>query len=352
MTRSVRWSHSGAYASVCLALAVAPIGGQETMIRGFADVTYAVSDRGTGSNTFSLGQYDLFISSRLGEKWSFLGETVFEFVGDDFVADVERVVIEYRQSPQLRIAAGRMHTPVGYWLTAYHHGALLEPTIDRPLAFRFEDEGGLLASHQVGFRVSGSDVGSLNLGYDILVGNGVSSSPVEDLNEGKSTTVRLYTQVDHATQVGGFFSRDKLEAGTPLPGLGQPNGGGEGQEGLAEDLSQHVFGAFLTHFGSRLEFQTEALRIRNREDSGTTTNESFYAYSGYRFGAWVPYVLYDRVDFAEHDPYYRSDSHSHVSLGLRWDALGTTVVKAEGRRENGHPTGVFHTLTFQVAVGF
>jgi len=204
MKRFVPRTRSAAGAAalgMALAAWSSPAAGQDTTIRGFADVTYTVSDQDGGRNAFSLGQYDLFISSRLGEKWAFLGETVFEFVGGGFLADVERVVVEYRHSPRFRVALGRMHRPIGYWFTAYHHGALLEPTIDRPLAFRFEDEGGILTSHDVGLRLSGQDIGALNLGYDVLVGNGVSATPVQDLNEGKSVTARLFTQVDHATQV-------------------------------------------------------------------------------------------------------------------------------------------------------
>jgi len=340
-------------AALSLALAAwgSPAAGQETTIHGFADVTYTVSDRDGSANTFSLGQYDLFISSRLGEKWSFLSETVFEFVGAAPVAHAARVVIEYHHNSRFRVAVGRMHNPIGYWFTQYSHGALLEPTIDRPLAFRFEDEGGILTGGQVGIRFSGRAVGAFHLGYDLVVGNGANASQVQDVNRDKSVTLRLFTQVDHATQVGGFVYRDVLAAGTPVLRLGHLDGGDPSAGGLEQDLEQQIFGAFFVHQGPRLEIQTEGLRIRHEDNTGATSNDSFYAYSGYRLGSWVPYFIFDWAGFAEHDPYYGPGTNKGGSLGLRWDALATTVVKAEARQEY-HAAVTFRKFTIQVAVGF
>jgi hypothetical protein len=349
-----------------------PVGGQETTLRGFADVTYHISDEGPNNHRYTLGQYDFFVTSRLGDGWTFLAETLVKQSGNRFVPDLARVVIEYSQSPQFKIAVGKMHIPLGYWFTNYHHGSLLEPVIDRPLAFRFTSKGGLLASHQVGVRFSGREVGALRLGYDLLIGNSEAASDPngEGHLQGKSITARLSKRITgrfgRTTEVGVSFSGELLEAGTPLHG----SSGGAGDPAvLALDLDQAVYTAFIAHFGPRLEVLTEALKIRHEDALRVTSSESFYAYAGYRFGSFVPYALYDRVSLAENDPYLWAHKYYgtgtgefgkevHGSIGMRWDALGTTVVKLEGRQEFGAShtcvtTGCSHrTLLLQVAIGF
>lgn len=326
--------------------AATPLAAQETLIRGFGDVTYSASSIDEAPSSFALGQYDLFITSRLGGHWSFLGETVFEFVEDQFVADVERLVVEYQLRPGLRVGLGKMHTPIGYWFTQYHHGALLEPTIERPLAFRFEDEGGLLASHSLGLSLSGREIGKLGLGYDVVIGNGAASSPAGDVDNHKSLTVRALSQITATTEVGASIHTDRLPRGT------MPDAHGQQPVTLTDDVDQMVFGAFVAHFGPSLEAQVEALRIRHEDPNGVTSNDTGYGYVGYRFGDFVPYALYDHVAFSEFDPVYQDRSHHHLSLGVRWDVAVASVLKTELRREHGHETGTFSVLTVQAAVAF
>src|SRR6476469_1504794 len=96
-----------------------------TSIHGFTDVSYLTGGANTGrTSAFGLGQFDLYITSAVAERLSFLGETVFEFddQSNEFVVDVERVIAQYRFSDNLRLEAGKVHTPLGYWNNAYHHG--------------------------------------------------------------------------------------------------------------------------------------------------------------------------------------------------------------------------------------
>jgi hypothetical protein len=63
--------------------------------RGFSDIDYRVSDRDLPS-TFSLGQFTLFITSRLSDQFSVLGEVVIEADGTNAVGvDLERVLFRY-----------------------------------------------------------------------------------------------------------------------------------------------------------------------------------------------------------------------------------------------------------------
>ena len=87
---------------------------------------------------------------RLGGQVRALAEVAFEYVDEGTpVADLERLELRW-SGERLRLSLGRMHTRLGYYNTAYHHGAWLELPISRPRAVAFEDEGGLLPVHLVG----------------------------------------------------------------------------------------------------------------------------------------------------------------------------------------------------------
>ena len=78
-------------------------------------------------------------------RLSFLGEVIFEFDDNgEAVVDIERVVFKYTLSDQLWASMGRHHTQLGYWNEVFHHGLLLQPTVDRPEGLKFEDDGGIL----------------------------------------------------------------------------------------------------------------------------------------------------------------------------------------------------------------
>ena len=72
----------------------------------------------------------------------------------EVVVDVERLQIAYRWSDALRLTAGRGHTALGYWNESYHHGKLLQPTVERPEVLKFEDDGGILPVHFVGLEAA------------------------------------------------------------------------------------------------------------------------------------------------------------------------------------------------------
>src|SRR5712691_10876946 len=164
-----------------LTLAAGSLRAQETQIHFFTDITGVASDDPSEHSAFALGQYDLFVTSHLADHISFLGESVFEFDGD-FVVDVERLMISFAPKSYFRVEVGKQHTPFGYWNTAYHHGMVLQPTIERPTMFLFEDDGGPLPVHTTGLMVDGEDISPLHLGYDILIGNGIGSTPISDNN--------------------------------------------------------------------------------------------------------------------------------------------------------------------------
>jgi hypothetical protein len=152
-------------------------------IRGFGDVSLH-GDTGKGDTTsFTLGQLNLFVTSDISDKFKFLSEIVFEGGPDNIYGvtrgtanfitiDVERYFLQYSYNDYLNLAAGRFHTGIGYYNTAYHHSTWFQTTTDRPFLFNFEDRGGVLPVHMVGVSASGLiPSGRLGLHYVAEVGN-------------------------------------------------------------------------------------------------------------------------------------------------------------------------------------
>src|SRR5712664_3306239 len=240
---------------------------QDTRIRGFTDVTINASDGAGATTNFALGQFDLYITSALADKWSFLGETVFEFK-QDFVVDVERLVITFRPNPHVMLAMGKHHTPLGYWNTAYHHGTLMQPTIRRPDMYLFEDDGGILPVHTTGALFAGRDLTPAHLGFDVMVGNGIGATPISDNNPGKSLTVALHSQLTTALRVGVNYYRDRLTPGTariygaPIDTV-LPKG-----DTLTSTATEQMLGTFGVYLSPKIEIMAEYQHITHAPSAG------------------------------------------------------------------------------------
>jgi hypothetical protein len=142
-----------------------PGGGPVLKIRGFADFNLDFGSDANSlifplpppvHNTFEIGEFDLFLSSRLSKQVSFLSEVV---IGADqtnyWGLDIERMEITYKPSHYLEISGDRYHTPIGYYNTAFHHGTWFQTATGRPFMYFFEDSGGILPVHSVGVTATG-----------------------------------------------------------------------------------------------------------------------------------------------------------------------------------------------------
>jgi hypothetical protein len=335
--------HLGATAFVvAFTLAAGSLRAQETQIHFFTDVTGVASDDKSDHWAFGLGQYDFFVTAHLADHISFLGESVFEFDGD-FVVDVERLIISFAPKKYLRVEVGKQHTPFGYWNTAYHHGTVLQPTIERPTMFLFEDDGGPLPVHTTGLMVDGEDITPFHLGYDILIGNGIGGTPISDNNNAKSYTLALHSQVTSALRIGASAYFDRITAGTPSLD-GTP---------VAETVDRRMVGGFAVYLGPTYELMGEFQHAVDDVPSAPASKTDLsYVYGGYRFDKFVPYVRWDRIHYGATDPYFIRDNLSLVVLGARYDLAATTTVKLEYHRRDTQSGGVANEVAAQVAVGF
>ncbi|MGB1619348.1 MAG: hypothetical protein ACPHBM_06965, partial [Flavobacteriales bacterium] len=157
----------------------------------------------------SLGEHDLFVQSTITPKVSFLGETVVAPLNAaghsaaDFKVSIERARIKYEVREWLGVIVGKMHTPVNYWNDVYHHGRLFFPTIDRPRSF-----GAHVPIHTLGIRLQGQNIGRLKFGYDLVIGNGMSSNDLTDGNFQKSFTAAVHIKPEKQTRINLSLYRD------------------------------------------------------------------------------------------------------------------------------------------------
>ncbi len=296
---------------------------QTTVMKGFADVTFQKTDDSDDGGSFAIGQYDHFITSELSENVTFLGETVFEYDAG-WLIDVERVWIRYAFSDQFSISAGKFHTALGYWNRAYHHGSLLHTSIGRPNFLFFEDEGGILPIHTVGVMASGSRIGELNFGYDVIVGNGIGSDPSGENDKTKSVSGYVHIEPVSGLTTGISFYRDKVAPGvlksdetTPVP----------------NSVTQFLLGASLAYNKNNVEFLSEYVHVRNKDqvtDASGNTN-GFYALASYRLKSLTPYVKFDYVSFSANEPFFLGVDTKVFTGGVRHDINFLSAVKLEVR---------------------
>jgi hypothetical protein len=320
------------------AMTVGGISPQLTL-HGFSDIIFGLQrDRfADGSESisdgFALGQFDLYFVSRLTPSLSFLGESVFETnEAGEGVVDVERMFIKYSWSDLFQVAVGRTHTALGYWNEAFHHGALLQPTVERPASLEFEDDGGILPVHSVGIELSGSarsPSGGISYVANVANGRGPIPDAVQnggDLNRDKALgfKVTLALEGDQVLEIGPAFYRDLIPPDPLTPG----------REG---EISEQIPGAHLHWKGLGLEVLTEAYRVRH-EDRATTTvwnHDAWYAVAIRKGGRLRPYGAFDRIDFADGDPFYAPNDRdlSRAIGGLRFDFDPFNAVKLEYRHD-------------------
>ena len=330
--------------------------GPRLNLRGFADVDFVgpwgAPPPGEAENrsAFALGQFDLYMVSKLTDSISFLGETVFELdENQETGVDVERLQINYHWSDAFRIAAGRGHTALGYWNESFHHGVLLQPTVARPEALKFEDDGGILPVHFVGLEASGrTGHGAWDLGYVGYVANGRGIRPdvvqgAFDANQGKAVGGKLSLSREgrQGFRFGVAAYHDVIPPDPAIVGRESP-------------LGEWVLGAHFVYQSEHARLYSEYFHLRH--DDQTTgagyTHEAAYAIGVVQSGRFSPYggVDWMRIDSA--DPYFAGyRSLTRVLVGLRFDLVSFNALKLEYQHDN-RPGGVSQAVVLQSAFTF
>ena len=299
----------------------------------FGDVGYEASNLKPSSNTFEIGSLDLFMTARLSDHVSALGEVLFTSQSDNTInPDVERLLLRYRQNDYLTAGIGRYHTSIGFYNTAFHQGAWFQNTIDRPFMYSFDDEGGFLPLQEVGVTLSGQiPSGKLGLTYVVEAGNGrdhlLGGEPAQnarDSNNGKSFNIALST---HPARVPGLDV-----------GLSIYHDFLTFSDGI--NHSELISTVHVVYVNSTYEFLNEGMLVRHVGTStgapGVFNTPAFYSQLSRKFGAYRPYFRYQYINAGVNEPIYGDPTDGPVvgrrngpSVGLRYDFTEHTAFKLQ-----------------------
>ncbi|MFM8349191.1 MAG: hypothetical protein ACKORJ_04265 [Bacteroidota bacterium] len=279
---------------------------------------------------FTLGEQDFFVTSRLSDRVSFLGETVVRpdsKTGTTFGASVERAQIKYDYSAtgNHSILVGKMHSPVNYWNDVYHHGRLFFPTIDRPIVFSH-----FIPLHTMGVRLQGQNIGSSNFGYDLMVGNGISSS---DFN--KTGTNFSYTASVHIKPVDGMRIQTGYYRDVITNSFSGPHSGHSQNQAIYKRPVQfNLYSLSFAYFKSGFELLSEtSLNITRTDSLGRATNFSTYLYMGKRLSdTSVPYLLVDLINVSDDELHVRHLDKFQLGLGYRHEFNAQMNLKVQVMR--------------------
>ena len=304
-------------------------------IRGFGDISLHGDTQQGDTTSFTLGQLDLFVTSDVSDKFKFLSEIVFEGGPDNiygmttsppntFSVDIERYLLQYSHNDYFNLSAGRGHTAIGYYNTAYHHSSWLQTTTGRPFIYQFEDRGGILPIHTVGVTVSGQvPSGALGLHYVAEIGNGRASrtplneesvqNVIDDQNH-KAYNLAVFARPEAISglQTGFSFYRDLLAP-----------------QGLPR-VNESILAAHAVLIRPKYEWLNEALLDRHTLNgtSQSFNTPAFYTQVSKQFGAYRPYFRYEYVNVPNREPIFPDVALRHgPSAGLRFDASESVALK-------------------------
>jgi hypothetical protein len=302
---------------------------RDLVVRAFGAVEWGATERARTPNSFTLGQFALFATSNINERISVLAEVVMEgSVNTRVVTDLERLQLTYRWNDALHVTAGRYHTGVGFYNTAFHHGAFFETPIGRPRVFAFEDEGGVLPVHDVGLTVRGRvpKTGAA-LHYLVEIGNGRSwaasggdtDEPDRDRDAAKASNVGLSYRPERwrGLEIGASYYRDRIS-----------------QRGLPS-LPQRITAAYVAYRTPVTEVLAEWLRLSHGLEGGDHHQDAGYAQVSTGWRKARPYYRYDRLAIDPRAPLIGGfESFTGHTAGIRVEAAAWVGVKAQYERSN------------------
>jgi hypothetical protein len=314
-------------------------------IRGFGDVDFSATDQKGATSGFNLGQLDLHLASPLSRKVSYFGEMTFNAQPTGSTVEVERSIIRYDFNDFFKLSFGRYHTPIGYWNTAFHHGAWLQTTISRPEMIRVG--GTFIPVHFVGFLAEGNiPAGGAGLSYSVGVGNGrgsIISRPGDagDNNDNRAWIANIFARPVklYGLQLGASVYRDKITL---------PDG---------RNFREWISSAHLVWTKESPEFLAEFANVNHRNilTNAVTNSDAFYLQVGYRL-PWFektlkPYYRFEYTHMPLSEQVFTNQDLVGSILGLRYDISNYASFKSEYRntkRQPGEPrvNGLFLQTAF------
>ncbi|MCM2279913.1 MAG: hypothetical protein NDJ89_17705 [Oligoflexia bacterium] len=337
-------------------------------LHGFADVGMAFSSD-SAPESFrtrgaTVGNFDLYLTPQFSDRTKGLFEILFEPDDGRYILDIERIQVGYTFSDLLTAWLGRFHTPYGYWNTAFHHGAQIQTSILRPRFLDFEDAGGILPAHSVGFWGTGQfRVSSDRVVYDVYITNGArilgdELDPNIQLDDNKNTA--LGGQVAYSFGNGpldGFrlgFHGYTQQIDTINAGTGSVD---------ANSITR-VYGFSTVYENHGIEALGEYYRFSDRNLAAADPEKALGSWAGFvqlGYDFLPELTAYGRLEKAEldqEDAYFANQasgrSYTRESAGLRFRVGMNTALKFEFLHTNLKATDQagFNEGRLQYAVNF
>lgn len=322
-------------------------GAPRLQIQGFADVDLRASNEKGSHTFFALGQLDLFITSRLSEKFDVLSELIVEAnERNEFSFEIHRLLLQYTPNDYLRLGVGRYHTAIGYYNTAYHHGSWFQTAADRPFIFAFESKGGILPLHNVGLQATGRvPRAPWGMHYVAEVGNGrASRSPLDqpvqtasDENNRKAFNLGLFVRPNSVRGLQAGFSvyRDR-PAPLDAPTIGQTVGAG-----------------YVVFQNARYESLNEFVLVRLASGGRVFNTPAFYTQLARQFGNARPFFRYQYVNVPRDSPLFGDVGRRNgPAFGFRYDLNNFAAFKTQYERTSRRAKKRLDELRLQLAFTF
>jgi hypothetical protein len=280
---------------------------------------------------FRLGQVAGHLTWGMSDRATLFTEATATGQASGFAVEFERVLLRYDFRDWLKLSAGRGHTPISYWNTAFHHGQYLQSTIGRPEMVR----GGnvLIPMHFVGVFGEGSaPAGPVTVVYSAGVGNGRSTTIARggdqgDVNGSRAVVASAALQMPRlaGARVGGSIYEDRV---TPSAGI---------------DVRERILSGHVALERESPEFIVEYAAIHHDPtlpaNRAPTTSYAYYGQFAYRLPGrardWKPYVRYDNSRVPAADTLFgpMKLNYDGFTTGVRYDVGASAALKLEYRGE-------------------
>jgi hypothetical protein len=314
-------------------------------ILGFADIDYLSSDADTPEG-FTIGQGVAHVAASVSDHLNLFGEFSLTAHDSEYTIEAERIIARYDFNNDYSMSAGRYHTPVGYWNTAYHHGAWLQTSVGRPEVVRFGSP--LVPIHFVGLDFEGRIPGTRNdLSYSFGVGNGRHSNIARagdagDVNSSRAWAANLKwrpTAINGLDTGIGIYS-DRVN----------PAGGVE--------VDEKIYSAYFALDRETPEVIVEFIHSEHDATASAASGgmDAYYAQLAYRLKggaqAFKPYVRIEETDIDSGDPLLGplNQDYKGTIAGIRYDFAASAALKFEYRSEERANMGRDESFRVQLSL--
>ena len=312
-------------------------------LRGFTNIDFQHTDGVQLPDGFALGQFVAHLSSSLGRKVTFFGETSFTARAETFTVEVERAILRYDYNDHFKISVGRYHTPINYWNTTFHHGLWLQTTVARPEMI--VGGGTFQPVHFVGLLAEGSlSSPTAGLGYNVGVGNGRGAilsraGDAGDVNTNRAWVAKLYARPAalYGVELGAAAYHDLVTVSkTP---------------GFPELISSAYVALALETPEIIAEFSN--VRHHDRTTLLDFNSQAFYVQVASRLSrwpAWKPYARFEQLMAEKGEPVFGELDTAVSTVGMRYELADLAAVKVEYRQTRWlgvpHLNGIYVQTAF------